>query len=77
MPLIHVWTTPFHYLSFSASKMAFMAQKTLRFKRKMVSFEAKNTVKHGKNAKKTTGTYFTRVQGGGGTEIIRAAAMPF
>ena len=31
----------------------------------MASVEATNTVKQGKNAKRTNGTHFTRVQGGG------------
>ena len=34
------------------------------FKGKMANFEAKNTVKTGKNAKRTNGTHFTRVWGG-------------
>ena len=31
----------------------------------MANFEATNTVKQGKNAKRTNGTHFTRVRGGG------------
>ena len=31
----------------------------------MANFEAKNTIKQGKNAKRTNGTHFTRVLGGG------------
>ena len=30
----------------------------------MANFEAKNTIEQGKNAKRTNGTHFTRVQGG-------------
>ena len=30
----------------------------------VVNFEVTNTVKQGKNAKRTNGTHFTRVQGG-------------
>ena len=43
--------------------MAFQAPKTLHFKGQMANFEATNTVKPGKNAKRTNGTDFTRVRG--------------
>ena len=51
-----------HHLSFSGPKMAFSSsQNTIRFKGKMANFEAKNTIKQGKKAKRTNGTHFTRV----------------
>ena len=57
-----------HHLSFSGPKWPFQAPKALRFKGKMANFEAKTTFKQEKkNAKRTNGTHFTRVQRGGGT----------
>ena len=55
--------------------MAFSSSQntTFFFKGKMAYFEAKNAVKQGKNAKRTNGTHFTRVQGGGGTLWFLAA----
>ena len=57
------WNPKSTICPFRALKWPFQAPKTLRFKGKMANFEAKNTVKLGKNAKRTNGTHFTRVQG--------------
>ena len=58
------WNPKSTIAPFRARKWSFQASKTLRFKGKMANFEAKNTVKQGKNAKRTNGTHFTRVRRG-------------
>ena len=46
---------------FRARIWPFQAPKTLHFRGKMANFEAENTIKQGKNAKRTNGTHVTRV----------------
>ena len=58
------WNPEFTIYPSRARKWPFQAPKTLRFKGKMANFEAKNTLKQGRNAKRTNGTHFTRVRGG-------------
>ena len=56
------WNPKSTICPFRARKWLFQAPKTLHFKGKMANFEAQKTVKQGKNAKRTNGTHFTRVQ---------------
>ena len=55
------WSPKSTICPFRARKWPFQAPGTLRFKGQMANFEATNTVKQGKNAKRTNGTHFTRV----------------
>ena len=50
-----------HHLSISGPKMAFSNSQNATFSRENGQFEAKNTVKLGKNTKRINGTHFTRV----------------
>ena len=52
------WNPEFTICPFRARIWPFQAPKTLRFQGKMAIFEAKNTIKQGKNAKRTNGTHF-------------------
>ena len=58
------WNPKSTICPFRARKWPFQPSKTLRFKGKIANFGAKNTVKQGKNTKRTNSTHFTRVQGG-------------
>ena len=52
-----------HHLSFlGPNTWPFQPPKTLRFKGKTANFEAKNSMKQRRDAKRTNGTHFTRVQ---------------
>ena len=64
------WNPEFTICPFRARIWPFQAPKTLRFKGRMANFEAKNTIKQEKNAKRTNGTHF-RCIGGGGVEKRR------
>ena len=55
------WNPEFTICPFWARTGPFQAHKTLGFKGKMANCEAENTIKQGKNAKRTNGTHFTRV----------------
>ena len=55
------WNPNSPYVLFGP-KLAFSSSQNTTFKREMANFEAKNAVKQGKNAKRTNGTHFTRVQ---------------
>ena len=69
------WNPESTICPFQARLWPLQAPKTLRSKGKMANFEAKNTVKHGKNAKRTNGTHFTRVREGGNL-IIKCCFSP-
>ena len=55
------WNPEFTICPFRARIWPFQAPKTLCFKGEMANFEAKNTIRQGKNAKRTNGTHCTRV----------------
>ena len=59
------WNPEFTICPFRARTWPFQAPKALRFKGKMANCEATNTIKQGKNAKRTNGTHFTRARRGG------------
>ena len=53
------------FVLFGPENGLFKLPKHCVLKGKMANFEAKNTLKQGKNAKGTNGTHFMRVRGGG------------
>ena len=55
------WWSPNSFFVLLTPKCPFDTQKTLRSKGKMSNFDVKHTIKLGKNARRTNGSIFTRV----------------